>query len=86
MTQIVDEMYAQENEEVFQDVMLTDRSGNSISLFPNGHAIMDLSGSNEELSLSKLDREDQMMLWIQLAAGNLDALKKLDWNQEATSS
>lgn len=82
MVEIVDEMYREEDHEPFQDVIMSHNSGTSISLHPNGCAVLDSSNNEKYYTLTTLDKEDQLMLWIQLAAGNIRAIRQLDWKSE----
>jgi hypothetical protein len=84
MIRIVDEMY-NEHTEPFRDVILSHQNGYSISLHPNGCAVLDYAQEEQYYTLTDLTREDQLMLWIQLAANNIKSIKKLDWKSDEAS-
>ncbi|MCG8528288.1 MAG: hypothetical protein MI748_18045 [Opitutales bacterium] len=82
MTQTLSELYNDERKEVFDDVILTHDSGASISLQSNGCAVFETHESETRKILKELSRDDQLALWIQLAAGRLKALEQLEWEIE----
>lgn len=84
MIEIVDEMY-REQTEAFRDVILAHQSGYSISLHPNGCAVLDYAEEEEYYTLTDLTREDQLMLWIQLAGNNIESIRKLGWKNDDAS-
>ena len=85
MVRIVDEMYRHPNK-VFRDVIMSHNNGYSISLHPNGCAVLDHAGEDSYYTLTDLSREEQLMLWIQLAGNNIASIKKLDWTSDDSGS
>jgi len=81
MVFVVQQMY-RANEEDFVEVTLTHASGVAVSLYPNGTAVLDTPDSNTYSILEDLTMNEQLMLWVQLAAGNIDSLNKLDWQKQ----
>ncbi len=78
MVRIVNELYA-EPPDVFEEVTMTHSSGTSISLYANGTAVLDEPEQTHYALLKDLSRSEQLTLWLQIAAGNLRAIRRLDW-------
>ena len=81
MVEIVKELHAETGNR-FGEVTLTHDSGVSISLYSNGSAVMDTPDAENYSLLDDLSQDDQLMLWVQLAAGNVASLNKLDWKAQ----
>jgi len=81
MVKIVKELYASSSEE-FMEATLTHSSGTSISLYRNGSAVLDTPESSNYSLLEDLSMDEQLMLWVQTAAGNLKVLQKLEWKPQ----
>ena len=82
MVKVLNELYA-DKEESFSDVILTHRNGHAISLHANGCAVWETPGSEEMRILKDLKREEQLTLWIQLAAGRMKTIESLGWELES---
>ncbi len=80
MVEVIDSMYSDNDEdEPFNEVIMSHDSGYSICLYPNGNATLEQSGQEKILILKSLSRDDQIMLWLQLSRGNTKGLLALDW-------
>jgi hypothetical protein len=78
MVRMVHELYSNQKDD-FADVVLTHRSGIAISLHANGCAVLEQPHEEEDKMLRDLSRDEQLTLWIQLAAGNLARIQALEW-------
>ena len=81
MVEIVKELHTGTDHR-FGEVTLTHDSGVAISLYSNGSAVMDTPDAENYCLLESLSQNDQLMLWVQLAAGNVASLNKLDWKAQ----
>jgi hypothetical protein len=85
MVKLVQALY-REPPDALAEVTLTHASGVAITLYPNGTAVMDEADSETYSVLGDLTIEEQLMLWLQLASGNLRSLRKLEWQHEGHTS
>jgi hypothetical protein len=85
MVKVAKALY-QQPPDTFAEVTLTHASGVAITLYPNGTAVMDEADTATYAVLDDLSIDDQLMLWLQLASGHVQSLRKLEWRQEGHSS
>lgn len=78
MVSIVNELYSDSADE-YLEVTLTHSSGVAITLGSNGSAVMDTPDCVSYFLMTDLTFNEQMTLWVQLAGGNVESIKKLDW-------
>jgi hypothetical protein len=84
MVRMVKALYRQPPD-TFAEVTLTHACGVAITLHPNGSAVMDEADTDTYDVLTDLTMDEQLMLWLQLALGNVSSLRKLEWRQEGSS-
>jgi hypothetical protein len=82
MVEVLDTLYREAQHEDLADVVLTHRSGHAICLYANGTAVMEKEDDPTLLLMHDLSREEQLTLWIQLAAGRVANLLKMDWEKQ----